>query len=68
MPEGGARLLNRNQKAVARQLSLAAYLLASDGWAKNEVPPTGFSLRVARWMEERPELDLPGEREEVPEE
>jgi hypothetical protein len=35
-PGGGARLLNRNQKATARQLSLAAYLLASDGRARGE--------------------------------
>lgn len=34
--EGGVRLLNRNQKATARQLSLAAYLLSSDGRAKDE--------------------------------
>ncbi|HEX5701388.1 MAG TPA: hypothetical protein VFX77_12130 [Rubrobacter sp.] len=46
---------------------MATYLLASDGWAKNEVPPTGFSPRVARWMEERPELDLLEELKEVPE-
>jgi hypothetical protein len=25
LPEGGARLLNRNQKTVARQLTLVAY-------------------------------------------
>lgn len=35
-PGGGARLLNRNQKATARQLSLAAYLLSSDGHGKDE--------------------------------
>ena len=34
--EGEARLLNRNQKATARQISLAAYLLSSDGRAKSE--------------------------------
>ncbi len=33
---GGARFLNRNQKAAARQLSLVAYLLSSDGRARNE--------------------------------
>jgi hypothetical protein len=36
IPEGGARLLNKNQKAVARQLLLAAYLLSSDIRAKDE--------------------------------
>jgi WYL domain len=35
-PGGGARLLNRNQKAVARQLTLVAYLLSSDGRVKDE--------------------------------
>jgi hypothetical protein len=35
--EGEARLLNKRQKATARQLSLAAYLLSSDGRARNEV-------------------------------
>ena len=36
MPWGGGRLLNRNQRAVARQLALAAYLLSSDGRSKDE--------------------------------
>ncbi|HSK84399.1 MAG TPA: hypothetical protein VK902_13535 [Rubrobacter sp.] len=35
-PGGGARLLNRNQKATARQLSLAAYLLSSNGRTRDE--------------------------------
>ena len=35
-PGGGARLLNRNQKASARQLSLAAYLLSNHGRARDE--------------------------------
>jgi hypothetical protein len=35
--ERGVRPLNRNQKATARQLSLAAYLLSSDGRRRNEV-------------------------------
>ena len=33
---GGTRLLNRNQKAAARQLSLAAYLLSCGGHARQE--------------------------------
>ena len=36
MPRGGVGLLNRNQRAAARQLSLAAYLLSRDGRAKDE--------------------------------
>lgn len=35
--QGGIGLLNRNQRAAARQLLPAAYLLSSDGRAKDEV-------------------------------
>lgn len=35
-PRGGVELLNRNQKAAARQLSLAAYLLSCGGRARQE--------------------------------
>lgn len=36
LARGGTRLLNRNQKAAARQLSLAAYLLSCGGRARQE--------------------------------
>ena len=35
-PGRGAGLLNRNQRASVRQLSLAAYLLSSGSWGKQE--------------------------------
>lgn len=39
--EGEVRLLNRNQRATARQISLAAYLLSSDGRARSEASIKG---------------------------
>ena len=45
-PGGGARLLNRNQKAVARQLTLVAYLLSSDGRGKDETSILGEPAAV----------------------
>lgn len=35
-PRRGVELLNRNQKASVRQLSLAAYLLSSGSWGRQE--------------------------------
>ena len=56
--------MNKNQKAVARQILLAAYLLSSDGWVYY-TDPAWAAKRVMRYLGEAVVLEPEELRQEV---